>query len=183
MTDSLHVLPKAAWMAKLPAVVKRLASRLFWLLYDARDWLAEAIGWLPSNRMRCFMWRRLGTQIGKRTSIHRNCRLYRPSRYRSNHCVILHETLLDGRKGVAIIQRQHLLRACSFFLHRRRAARRSTSQVGSMYRRRVHRCTGHHLPGLHGRGAVVAGAVVTRIFHLAIVGGVPADKLAPAQTC
>ncbi len=169
----------------MPAWSHRLLCRAYWWWYDARDFFAEVIGWLPSNRMRCFMWRRLGMQIGKRTSIHRNCRLYRPSQVQvGDHCVILRETLLDGRKGVAISDNVNISEGVLIFsLHHDMCSPMFATTGGQV-------CIEDHvfvgaraiiLPGVTvGRGAVVAaGAVVTKdVPPMAIVGGVPARHIA-----
>lgn len=49
--------------SRLPASVKRHLGRLYWVAYDARDYMAEAVGWLPSNRAGCLLWRGMGAKM------------------------------------------------------------------------------------------------------------------------
>lgn len=164
--------------------VKRLLNVIYWLAYDARDYVAEAIGWLPSNRVRRLLWRCLGARIGKQTSIHRNCRFYRPSQVRVGaHCVILRDVLLDGRRNLTIDQNVNISEGVMIFsLHHDMSSPEFAPKGGPV-------TIGDHvfvgaraiiLPGVTiGRGAVVAaGAVVTKdVAPLSIVGGVPAREL------
>ena len=92
---SIPTSPRSATLSRLPVPAKKLLLFLYWLAYDARDFIAEVIGWLPSNRVRVSLWRMLGVKIGRHVGIHRGCRFYLPSRIHiGDHCVILRETLL-----------------------------------------------------------------------------------------
>lgn len=177
-------LPRPRLLSRLPTPVKRLLNGIYWLTYDTRDYVAEAIGWLPSNRLRCLLWRSLGAKVGNRTSIHRNCRFYRPSHVSvGDHCVILRESLLDGRRGITISHNVNIAEGVLIFsLHHDMSSPSFTAAGGSV-------TIGDHvfigsraiiLPGVTiGRGAVVgAGAVVTKdVAPLSIVGGVPAREI------
>jgi len=177
-------LPRGSVLSRLPVPIKRTLARLYWLGYDARDYLAEAIGWLPSNRVRCLLWRGLGAQIGQHSSIHRNCRFYRPSQVQvGDHCVILRETLLDGRKGLTLSHNVNISEGVLIFtLHHDMRSPTFEASGGPVH-------IGDHvfigaraiiLPGVTvGRGAVVAaGAVVTKdVAPQSIVGGVPARAI------
>jgi acetyltransferase-like isoleucine patch superfamily enzyme len=165
----------------LPPWLKRFALYLYWLAYDTRDFLAEAVGWLPSNRLRRLLWRGLGAKIGGYTSIHRNCRFYRPSGVHiGSHTVINRGVLLDGRtglsigdnvsvsEGVAIFSLEHDPNAPDF------ASRGTAVSIGD---RAFIGARAILLPSVTVcEGAVVAaGAVVTRdVAPYTIVGGVPA---------
>jgi acetyltransferase-like isoleucine patch superfamily enzyme len=168
----------------MPVWFRRLLCRAYWWWYDARDFFCEAIGWLPSNRIRCFLWRRWGMQIGKHTSIHRSCRLYRPCQVVvGDHCVILRETLLDGRKGVGISHNVNISEGVLIFSLHHDMCSPTFGTIGGRVCIEDHVFVGARaiiLPGVTiGRGAVVAaGAVVTRdVPSLAIVGGVPARPI------
>ena len=184
MTDSTPIVLRSSWRSRMPTTAKRLASKLYWLTYDARDWVAEAIGWLPSNRLRCLLWRALGARVGRHTSIHRNCRFYRPSQVRvGEHCIILRETLLDGRRGVTISHNVNISEGVLIFsLHHDMSS--PTFEVrGGPVHIEDHVFVGARaviLPEITiGRGAVVAaGAVVTKdVPPLAIVAGTPARQI------
>jgi acetyltransferase-like isoleucine patch superfamily enzyme len=171
-------------LSRLPAPVKRFLNAIFWLAYDVRDWAAEAIGWLPSNRLRCLLWRCLGAGIGRRTSLHRNCRLYRPSHVRvGDHCVILRDVLLDGRTGVEISDNVNISEGVLIFSLQHDMSSPTFEASGGPVRINDHVFIGARaiiLPGVTiGRGAVVgAGAVVTKdVAPLRIVGGVPAREI------
>lgn len=171
-------------LSRLPAGLKHLLSKLYWYAYDARDYLAEAAGWLPSNRLRCLLWRVLGARIGERTSIQRNCRFYRPSQVQvGDHCVILRETLLDGRKGVILSHNVNISEGVLIFSLHHDMSSPDFAASGGEVRIEDHVFVGARaiiLPGVTiGRGAVVAaGAVVTKdVAPLSIVGGMPARPI------
>lgn len=176
--------PRGTVFSRLPPALKTPLLKAYWLGYDARDALAEAVGWLPSNRARCLLWRGLGAQIGRRTSIQRNGRFYRPGQVRvGNHCVILRDVLLDGRMGVEIGDNVNISEGVLVFsLHHDISSPEFAPEGGPV-------AIGDHvfigaraiiLPGVTiGRGAVVAaGAVVTKdVAPLSIVGGTPARAI------
>jgi maltose O-acetyltransferase len=167
--------------SRLPQPIKECLLAIYWLGYDTRDFLAEAIGWLPSNHLRCFFWGCIGVRIGDHSSIHRNCRFYLPNRVCiGNNSVILRDVLLDGRmglvigsnvnisEGVVIFSLQHDLSSPDF---KQRGARVEIGDRVFIGARAI------ILPGVViGNNAVVAaGAVVTHeVPPYTIVGGVPA---------
>lgn len=171
-------------LSLLPTFVKRFLNKVYWLVYDARDYVAEAIGWLPSNRLRCFLWGYLGTNIGACTSIHRNCRLYRPSHVKiGDHCVILRDVLLDGRRTLTIGANVNISEGVLIFSLHHDMSSPTFEAVGGPVTIEDFVFVGARailLPGVTiGRGAVVAaGAVVTRdVESFAIVGGIPARQI------
>lgn len=166
----------------LPGWAKRAVNRIYWLAYDARDYLAEIVGRLPSHSVRIVCYRYLlGVAIGRHTSIHRGCRLYCPPRVQiGDNTVINREVLLDGRmgliigdnvrvsEGVAIFTLEHDPNSPDFANHGARVRIGDRTFIGA---RAI------ILPGVTlGEGAVVAaGAVVTHdVSPYTIVGGVPA---------
>jgi acetyltransferase-like isoleucine patch superfamily enzyme len=168
-----------------PFGLRSLLTRLYWHWYDARDFIAEAVGWLPSHGLRLLLYRRLlRIPIGQRTSIHRSCRFYRPSGVSiGSHSIINRDVLMDGRmglqigdnvsvsEGAAIITLEHDPNSPTF------EARGAPVRIGN---RVFVGARAILLPGVAiGEGAVVAaGAVVTRdVAPLAIVAGVPARSI------
>ncbi|HET60269.1 MAG TPA: hypothetical protein ENN32_07865, partial [Chloroflexi bacterium] len=97
----MHTLRKWAYKY-VPFPVKRFANYLYWLGYDATDFLAEQTGHLWFHGLRLWLYRHLfRITIGPHTSIHRLCRFYRPSSVAIGaHTVINREVLLDGRSGL-----------------------------------------------------------------------------------
>lgn len=172
------------FLSRLPSGIKRALVKSYWLAYDARDFLAEAAGWLPSNRLRYLLWRSLGARIGRHTSIHRHCRFYRPGQVQvGDHCVILRETLLDGRRAIAISHNVNISEGVLIFSLHHDMTSPTFVATGGMVRIEDHVFIGARaiiLPGVTiGRGAVVAaGAVVTKdVPPLSIVGGIPAREI------
>ncbi len=177
-------LPRPRFLSRLPMPVKRLLNAIYWLAYDVRDYAAEAIGWLPSNRVRRLLWRGLGAKIGPRTSIHRNGRFYRPGQVRvGSHCVILRDVLLDGRMGVEIGDNVNISEGVLIFSLHHDMTSPTFAASGGPVRVGDHVFIGARaiiLPGVTvGRGAVVAaGAVVTKdVAPRSIVGGAPAREI------
>ena len=177
-------MPRPRVLSRLPMPVKRLLNALFWLAYDAGDYAAEAVGWLPSNRLRCFLWRCLGAQVGKHSSIHRNCRFYRPRHVRVGaHCVILRDVLLDGRRDLTIDENVNISEGVMIFSLHHDISSPEFAPKGGPVTIADHVFIGARaiiLPGVAiGRGAVVAaGAVVTKdVAALSIVGGAPAHEI------
>jgi acetyltransferase-like isoleucine patch superfamily enzyme len=174
------------WLNRfLPGWVKRTIARVYWLGYDARDFLAEVIGLLPSHGLRTMCYHHLlHMAVGPRTSIHRGCRLYWPSRVRIGaNTVVNRDVLLDGRmslvigdnvsisEGVAIFTLEHDPNSPAFA---NRGAPVLVADRAFIGARAI------ILPGVTvGQGAVVAaGAVVTHdVLPYTIVGGVPARPI------
>lgn len=99
----MHTLPK--WLRQLaPSPLKCLGNGLFWLWYDARDFLAEQTGHLWFHGLRLWVYRHLlGITVGPYTSMHRNCRFYRPSHISvGKNTIINRDVLLDGRRGLYV---------------------------------------------------------------------------------
>lgn len=190
-STSQHVARGALELLKrsMPHWAKRLLLGLYWLSYDTRDYLAEAIGWLPSNHLRCLLWRCLGARVGRRTSVHRNCRFYRPSGVSiADHTVVNREVLLDGRMGLTIGGNVSISEGAALFTLEHDpqspdfASRGGPVVVGS---RVFIGARAIILPGnTIGEGAVVAaGAVVTHdVAPFTIVGGVPARPIGQRRT-
>jgi len=166
----------------LPGPVKRLANSLYWWAYDGRDFAAEVVGRIPFHSLRLFLYRHLlKITVGKKTSIHRNCRFYFPPGVTIGaHSIVNRDVLLDGRMGLvikdnvsisegsALITLEHDPNSPSFANRGRQVVVEDRVFIGM--RALI-------LPGVVlGEGAVVAaGAVVTRdVAPFQIVAGVPA---------
>jgi maltose O-acetyltransferase len=178
--------PADSLLRRLPHPIKRLLNRLYWLCYDVIDFVAELIGAIPSHGLRVFLYRHLlGVQVGMGTSVHRGCRIYRPSGiFLGEHTVINRGVVMDGRMGlrignnvsisedVMLLTLEHDPDSSTF------ENRGATVTVGDRVFIGVRAIV---LPGVNiAEGAVVAaGAVVTRdVSSYTIVGGVPARIIA-----
>lgn len=178
------VLPDLHSPSWLPGSIKRLLMKFYWPIYDTWDFFAEVVGWLPSNRARCFSWRLLGVSIGRYTSIHRNCRFYHPSRVRvGDHCVILRDSLFDGRMGITIGSNVNIAEGVKVFSlqHNVQSSNHDVEGEKVSIGDRVFIGAGATImPGVTiAEGAVIgAGAVVTQdVLPYTIVAGVPARPI------
>jgi acetyltransferase-like isoleucine patch superfamily enzyme len=169
----------------LPDPVKRLLNVLYWRGYDARDYLAEVVGRIPSHTARRFFYcRLLGVSIGAHSSVHRGCRFYQPpSVHIGSHTVINRAVLLDGRmglnigdnvsisEGVAVFSLEHDPNSPTF------ESRGGAVVIGD---RVFIGARAIILPGVSiGEGAIIgAGAVVTgNVAPYTIVAGAPARPI------
>ena len=171
-------------LSRLPRPAKRLLSTVYWIAYDARDFAAECIGWLPSNTLRGLLWRLVGLRKGSHTSIHRGCRFYRPSAVRVGaHSVINRDVLLDGRTGLTIGDNVSISEGVAVFTLEHDPNSPSFANRGAPVRISDRVFVGARaivLPGVTlGEGAVIAaGAVVTHdVPPYTIVAGVPARRI------
>ncbi len=174
-------LASASLLRHLPAPVKRFLAAVYWHIYDATDFLAEAIGWLPSHALRLLLYRhvmRIG--IGPHTSVHRNCRFYRPSQVvLGAHTVINRGVVLDGRMGLHIGDNVSISEEVAVFTLEHDPTSPTFAHRGASVIVADRVFIGARaiiLPGATvGEGAVVAaGAVVARdVPPYTIVGGVP----------
>jgi maltose O-acetyltransferase len=169
----------------LPYGLRVFLTRLYWLWYDAKDYIAEAIGWLPSHGLRLFCYRHLlRIAIGQRTSLHRNCRFYRPSGVKiGSHTIINRDVLMDGRMGLEIGDNASISEGVAILTLEHDPQSPGFETRGAPVRIADRAFVGARailLPGVTvGEGAVVAaGAVVTRdVDPFAIVAGVPARRI------
>lgn len=168
-----------------PLRLKLLLSRWYWHLTDARDYVTEIIGMVPSHRVRLFFYRSVfGVAIGSMTSIHRACRFYRPSGVSIGTSTVINRgVLLDGRSGlrignnvsvsedVKLLTLEHDPDSATFEWRGAPMVIEDFAFIGT---------SAIVLPGVTiGLGAVIAaGAVVTRdVAPYSIVGGVPAKPI------
>lgn len=169
----------------MPMWLRRMLSQLYWRWYETRDFIAEAIGWLPFHTLRLFLYQYVcQVHIGRRTSIHRGCRLYRPSGVHiGDHTIINREVLLDGRMDLSIGQNVSISEGAYIFSLEHDPNSSNFSDRGAPVTIRDRVFIGARaivLPGITiGEGAVVAaGAVVTHdVEPYTIVGGVPARPI------
>jgi acetyltransferase-like isoleucine patch superfamily enzyme len=169
----------------IPFRLRSLLTRLYWHWYDARDFIAEAVGWLPSHGLRLLLYRRLlRISIGQRTSIHRNCRFYRASGVSiGQHSIINRDVLMDGRMGLQIGDNVSVSEGAAIITLEHDPNSPAFETRGALVRIGNRVFVGARailLPGVViGEGAVIAaGAVVTHnVEPFAIVAGVPARPI------
>lgn len=169
----------------LPLSVKRLLNALYWRGYDARDYLAEIVGRIPSHTVRRFFYRKLlGIVIGAHSSVHRGCRFYQPAGVHiGKHTVINRDILLDGRAGLTIGDNVSISEGAALFTLEHDPNSPTFASRGATVRISDFAFVGARailLPGVTvGQGAVVAaGAVVTHdVDPFTIVAGVPARPI------
>jgi len=185
MTGVGYKLPNLSVLHHLPNPIKRFLNALYWRAYDARDYVEEIVGALPSHTLRLLLYRiLLRVQVGPGTSIHRGCRLYRPSHVMiGSHTVINREVLLDGRMGLFIGDNVSISEGVAIFTLEHEPDSPNFENRGAAVHVEDYVFIGARaiiLPGITvSRGAVVAaGAVVTRnVDSYTIVGGVPARMI------
>jgi maltose O-acetyltransferase len=166
----------------VPQGIRRWLNRLYWDGYDTRDFLAEAIGSIPSHTMRCLLYRHLlGISIGAATSVHRGCRFYRPVGVRIGaHSIINRDVVLDGRMGLVVGDNVSISEGVAIFTLEHDPDSPDFAGRGAAVRIADRAFIGARaiiLPGVTvGEGAVVAaGAVVARdVPPYTIVAGAPA---------
>ena len=181
----LPELPPDHPLRRLPSPVKRGLNKLYWLGYDALDFLGEATGWIPFHVVRLAIYRYLlRVHIGRKTSVHRSCRFYRPSGVEiGEHTVINRDVVLDGRKGLRIGDNVSVSEGVSIFGLEHDPNSPSFENRGAPVTIKDYVFIGARaivLPGATvGTGAVVAaGAVVTSdVPAFTVVAGVPARPL------
>jgi maltose O-acetyltransferase len=169
----------------MPVWLRRFLGRAYWWWYDARDFFTEAIGWIPFHAVRLFLYRTCArVHIGRRTSIHRGCRFYRPSGVQLGHnSIINRDVLLDGRMGLTIGNNVSISEGVAIFTLEHDPGSPDFADRGAaivVHDRVFIGARAIILPGVTlGEGCVVAaGAVVTRdVAPYEIVGGVPAKPI------
>ena len=185
-TTSLANLVGYRWARRLPRPLKRRLLAWYWkvkwLLEDCQDLSSELMGHVPSHAVRLWWYRHAcHTAIGRHSSIHRHCRMYRPHRITiGKHSIVNYGVLLDGRcgltvgdnvsisEGTVILTLGHDLDAPDFALKGAAVTIGDRVFVGAYAR---------ILPGvIIGEGAVVAAGavVVSDVAPYTLVAGVPA---------
>lgn len=177
-------------LKKLPAPVKRLLGKSYWLSHDAIDFGAELTGHIPFHTVRRVIYRGLlRVQLGAHSSVHRGCRLYRPAGVRiGRHSVINRDVLLDGRMGVTIGDNVSISEGTVILSLQHDVHDANFDNAGAPVVIQDYVFVGTRaliLPGVTvGRGAVVAaGAIVTRdVEPYTIVAGSPAKPIGTRRT-
>lgn len=170
---------------RAPLGLKLFLSRWYWRWIDAKDYLMEWVGAIPSHTLRLLIYRRIfHVVIGKATSIHRHCRFYRPSGVSIGaHSIINRDVLLDGRSGLRIGDNVSISEGSQILTLEHDPNDPAFGWRGApvvIGDRVFLGARSTVLPGVTvGEGAVVAaGAVVTRdVDPFTVVGGVPARPI------
>jgi acetyltransferase-like isoleucine patch superfamily enzyme len=169
----------------LPLWVRKSLSRVYWLWYDARDFVVEAIGWIPFHTIRLIGYKHFArVRIGRYTSLHRGCRLYRPAGVQlGRNSIINRDVLLDGRMGLTIGNNVSVSEGVAIFTLEHDPNSPDFANRGAPVRIGDRVFIGARaiiLPSVSvGEGAVIAaGAVVTRdVEPYTVVAGVPAHPI------
>ena len=170
----------------LPYSLRRGLNQFYWVWWCGWvDFLAEAIGRVWFHNLRMFLYRRLlRLCVGSHTSIHRDCRFYRPSGVRiGEHTVINRDVILDGRMGLQIGNNVSISEGTAIFTLEHDPNSPTFDERGARVWIGDYVFVGARalvLPGVTvGEGAVIgAGAVVTHdVAPLTIVAGVPARPI------
>ncbi len=169
----------------MPLQLRRALTQWYWRWYETCDFIAEAIGWLPSHTLRLWLYKYLmRIQIGHHTSIHRACRFYRPASVCiGDHSVVNRDVLLDGRMGLTIGHNVSVSEGVAIFTLEHDPNSVTFDDRGAPVTIQDRVFIGARaiiLPGITlGEGCVVAaGAVVTRdVDPYTIVGGVPSHLI------
>lgn len=179
-------LPQASSpLRRLPGPIKRLLNKLYWIKYDLTDFLAEAVGCLPSHALRLVLYRHvLHVRVGTGSSIHRGCRFYWPTGVHiGEHTVINRNVLLDGRGLLDIGDNVSISEGTEIFTleHDPNSPDFQTRAAPVLIRDRVFiGARALVLPGVTlGQGAYIgAGSIVTRdLPDYTIAAGVPARPI------
>lgn len=172
------------WAKRLPKGLRRALAKAYWQRNDLRDFMAELTGRLLGHGLRVWLYRRLGARVGRKTSIHRGCRMYAPGGVSiGDHSVVNRDVLLDGRSGLEIGQNVSISEGAMILSLEHDPNSAEFAARGGKVVVEEYAFIGARaivLPGVRlGRGAVVAaGAVVTRdVGEYEIVGGVPARPI------
>ena len=167
---------------QLPNKLQKKIGSVWLYIQGVNLWLATLVGFIPSHRIRLFLYRYwFRIRIGRGSTIHWQCRFFAPEKITiGDHTLIGNNAFLDGRcelaigncvitaSEVAIYTLQHDIDD-PYFIHRGAAV--VIDDYVYLGPRTI------ILPGVHiGQGAVVAaGSVVTKnVEPYTMVGGVPA---------
>jgi acetyltransferase-like isoleucine patch superfamily enzyme len=172
------------------SAVKQIAGRAMAPVFQSQLWpsveflLLEIIGFIPSHRLRCALYRAQGMGIGTNTHVYGRLEVRTPSQVNlGQNTTVGHDVILDGRGGLDIGDNVNLSSDVAIWTLTHDPQARDFGTWAGPVRIESRAWLGFRstvLPGVTvGEGAVVAaGAVVTKdVAPYAIVGGVPAVVL------
>lgn len=167
---------------RLPTGWQKRATIVWRYWQGFRLWLATLIGFIPSHRVRLFLYRHLfGTKIGHNSTIHWQCRFFAPEGVIiGENTVIGNNAFFDGRCGLTIGNRVMTAAEVAIYTLQHDIDDPMFAHTGAPVVIEDYVYIGPRviiLPGVRvGKGAVIAaGAVVTKdVAAYTLVGGVPA---------
>ncbi len=177
--------------------MKTLLSRIVWKVvphriikwvhaqwHALRDVAPAFISNLPSHDIRLMLYRSLGAQIGRHTSIHRGCQFYNLSGIAiASNTVINQKVVLDARSGLTIGSNVSISEQVMIYTLHHDLDDPDFVTIGAPVIIEDYVFIGVRaiiLPGVHvAKGAAVAaGAVVTKdVLPYTVVAGVPARPI------
>jgi len=167
----------------LPAGLQRFSSHLWLYWRGFLLLLATITGYIPSHRIRLFLYRYLfGVRIGSYSTIHWQCRFFEPAGVQiGSHTIIGNNAFLDGRRGLMIGDCVVTASEVAIYTLQHDVEDPYLREFGSSVVIEDYVYIGPRviiLPGVRvGEGGVIAaGAVVTKdVEAYTMVAGVPAE--------
>lgn len=167
---------------RLPTTWQNRMSTVWLYVQGLRLWLATLAGYIPSHRLRLFLYRRFfRISIGQGSTIHWQCRFFAPEGISiGENTLIGNNAFLDGRCGLTIGSRVITASEVAIYTLQHDIDDPLFAHVGASVTIEDYVYIGPRviiLPGVRiGKGAVIAaGAVVTTdVAAYTLVGGVPA---------
>jgi putative colanic acid biosynthesis acetyltransferase WcaF len=175
------------WVRLAQRITPLRKLRRWWLNEywgDLRLWVLTMTGYIPSHRIRNFVYRRAGVQLAKTSSIHWRARFFSPQDLTIGECTTIgNDGFFDAREKIRIGACVNIAGEVRIYTREHDIDDPFFSEVGGPVTIGDYAYIGTRvtiLPGVNiGTGAVVAsGAVVTKdVPAYMLVGGVPAKVI------